>query len=563
MGDLRKIKRACRRQPSLSVRPQADGGVEPIELNRSELEAILDRAKTTPLSDEEYATLHAAMETLVFLTTELEKKRVSVQRLKQLLFGATTETTQKVMAKLLDQAGKEDRSDGETAEGQEPKTRPNGNGHGRNGADAYVGAEKVRVPHAKFKPGDPCPHCRKGTLYESVAPGRLVRVHGQAPLGATVYELQKLRCHLCGQIFTARPPAGVGTEKYDARSASMIALLKYGSGLPFNRLERLQGSLGLPLPAATQWDIVHHSGSQLKPALEELICLAAQGQVVHNDDTTMKVLALSDLAENPTGSERKGVFTSGIVSILDGRRIALFFTGHRHAGENLAAVLKQRASELERPIQMCDALSRNMPKELQTLVANCLAHGRRQFVDVAAHFPDECLYVLQILKVVYANDAIAKDQQMSPEQRLAFHQARSQPKMEELKDWMTDQIEARTVEPNSGLGEAITYMRKHWDRLTLFLRHPGAPLDNNICEQALKKAILHRKNAYFYKTENGAHVGDLFMSLIHTCEQNAVNPFDYLTELNKHARELSAHPTDWMPWTYRDTLAKQATPEPI
>ena len=222
----------------MSVRPQTDDGVEPIELNRSELEAILDRAKTA-LSENEYSTLHAAMETLIFLTAELEKKRVSVQRLKQLLFGATTETTQKVMEKILDQAGKEDPSDGGTAEDQEPKTRPKANGHGRNGADAYVGAEKVCVPHASLKPGDLCPSCQKGTVYESVAPGRLVRIRGQAPLGATVYELQKLRCHLCGEIFTAEAPPGVGPEKYDAESASMIALLKYGSGLPFNRLERL------------------------------------------------------------------------------------------------------------------------------------------------------------------------------------------------------------------------------------------------------------------------------------------------------------------------------------
>jgi transposase len=275
------------------------------------------------------------------------------------------------------------------------------------------------------------------------------------------------------------------------------------------------------------------------------------------------VLALSDPARDPTGSDRKGVFTSGIVSVLDGRRIALFFTGHQHAGENLAAVLKQRAAERDRPIQMCDALSRNMPKELQTIVANCLAHGRRQFVEVAVNFPDECLYVLKILKGVYTNDALAKDRQMSPEQRLAFHQAQSTSKMEELKDWMTAQIEERKVEPNSGLGEAIGYMRKHWDRLTLFLRHPGAPLDNNVCEQALKKAILHRKNAYFYKTENGAHVGDLFMSLIHTCELNGVNPYDYLTELNQHVSELSSHPADWMPWTYQDTLAQQRAPQPI
>ena len=569
MGHLRKIKRACRRRHPSSAQPPQDAGAERIDLDRSELEAILARAKTTALSEEDYATLHAAMETLIFLTAELEKKRVSVQRLKQLLFGATTETTQKVMEKILDEAGKESTFGDEAVEGQEPEARPTAKGHGRNGAEAYVGAEKIRVPHASLKPGDACPSCKKGTVYESVEPGRLVRIRGQAPLGATVYELQKLRCNLCGEIFTAQAPPGVGPDKYDAASASMIALLKYGNGLPFNRLERLEGSLGIPLPAATQWEIVEHSADEIEPAHDEMIRQAAQGRVLHNDDTTMKVLALTHQSGESTGSDpmessdRKGVFTSGIVSILEGRRIGLFFTGHHHAGENLAAVLKRRASELGPPIQMCDALSRNLPKEFQTIVAHCLAHGRRQFVDVAVNFPEECLYILKILKLVYTNEAQAKNQGMSPEQRLEFHQANSSSKMEELKAWLTAQIEDRKVEPNSGLGEAISYMLKHWNELTLFLRQPGAPLDNNICEQALKKAILHRKNAYFYKTEKGAHVGDLFMSLIHTCELNGVNPFEYLTELNKHASALAANPADWMPWTYRDTLLKQAAPRNV
>jgi transposase len=537
-----------------------------MELDRSELEAILERAKTTPMSEAEYAKLHAAVETLVFLTQELEKKHVSIQRLRQLLFGATTETTRKVLERILEDAGKERSSSDDAAGGKEPEAREKAPGHGRHGADEYVGAETIRVPHGSLKPGDPCPNCKKGTVYETAEPGHLVRIKGQAPLGATVYELQKLRCNLCGDIFTARTPPQVGSQKYDAESASMIALLKYGSGLPFNRLERLEGSLGIPLPAATQWEMVEDSADEIEPAQDEMIRQAAQGQIFHNDDTTMKVLALARPPGEPTGSGRSartGVFTSGIVSILGGHRIALFFTGHRHAGENLAAVLKQRASALDRPIQMCDALSRNLPdlpKELQTLVAHGLAHGRRQFVDVAGNFPDECLHVLLILKEVYTNDALAKDQGLSPEQRLRFHQKNSGPKMDALKAWLTAQFEERKVEPNSGLGEAITYMLKYWEQLTLFLHQPGAPLDNNVCEQALKKAILHRKNAYFYKTENGARVGDLFMSLIHTCELNGVNPFDYLTELQKHADELHAHPADWMPWNYRDTLLKQTAP---
>jgi hypothetical protein len=508
------------------------------------------------------------METLIYLTQELEKNRVSVQRLKQLLFGATTEKTQKVMEKILDEADKQNDSGDDAGQSNDTEARQKAKGHGRNGAEAYTGADKVCVPHESLKPGDACPNCQKGTVYESVEPGHLVRIRGQAPLGATVYELQKLRCNLCGEIFTAQTPSGVGPDKYDAESASMIALLKYGSGLPFNRLGRLQGGLGIPLPAATQWEIVRDSAGVVEPVFKEMIRQAAQGRLFYNDDTTARILSLIGQSGEPAGSDpmefcgRTGVFTSGIVSILDDLQIALFFTGHQHAGENLVTLLKQRASELGPPIQMCDALSRNMPEELETIVGNCLSHGRRRFVDVAINFPQECLYVLEILKDVYTNDAETKSRGMSDQQRLQFHQTQSGPKMDELKTWLTEQIEQRKVEPNSSLGEAIGYMLKHWDKLTLFLRQPGAPLDNNLCERALKKAILHRKNAYFYKTQNGARVGDLFMSFIHTCELNGVNPFDYLTELQKHAADLSAHPVHWMPWNYQDTLQRTDVTHP-
>ena len=135
------------------------------------------------------------------------------------------------------------------------------------------------------------------------------------------------------------------------------------------------------------------------------------------------------------------------------------------------------------------------PPNLQTILANCLAHGRRQFVDVAERFPEECRHVLESLSVIYHNDAIARERNLSPEERLLFHQAESGPTMEELHAWLARQFDERRVEPNSALGGAIAYLLKHWEKLTLFLRVAGAPLDNNICERALKKAILHRKNA--------------------------------------------------------------------
>ena len=565
MSNQRRIRRQRGKSGPRPGKPIDSPGPERIELQMSELEAILERIKSS-LSPEEYDKLHGVLETLLFVTQELEKNRVSVQRLKQLLFGATTEKTRKVLEKAMEQAGATPKTEDEDSS-QEPVPPEKSKGHGRNGSDAYTSAEKVKISHETLKPGDRCPKCDQGTVYETAEPGRLVRIRGQAPLGATVYELQKLRCNLCGEIFTAAAPPEVGSQKYDAESAAMIALLKYGSGLPFNRLERLQGSLGIPLPASTQWDILSDCVGVFVPIHEALIRAAAQGQVVHNDDTSMKVLSLTALnepnkqnGEQQTTSNRKGVFTSGIVSVLEDHRIALFFTGHKHAGENLVAVLQQRASQLSPPIQMCDALSRNMPEELETLIANCLSHGRRRFVEVAMNFPQECPYVLEILKDVYINDAEAKQRGFSPEQRLDWHQAQSGPKMVELKNWLTEQIEQHQIEPNSGLGEAITYMLRHWEELTLFLRHPGAPLDNNVCERALKKAILHRKNSYFYKTANGARVGDLFMSLIHTCELNRVNPFDYLTELQKHAENAASDPADWMPWNYRNICQKTGAP---
>jgi CheY-like chemotaxis protein len=171
----------------------------------------------------------------------------------------------------------------------------------------------------------------------------------------------------------------------------------------------------------------------------------------------------------------------------------------------------------------------------------------------------ECRYVLENLGEVYHNDALSREKKMSPEERLVFHQEHSGPVMERLKEWLTAQLAEHRTEPNSGLGKAISYLQRHWTKLRLFLRQPGAPLDNNIVERAMKKAILHRKNALFYKTMNGARVGDLFMSLIHTCELNKVNPFDYLTELLRHPAEVAMRPAEWMPWNYRrETTAMAA-----
>ena len=530
-------------------------GCEVIEVNFEELKALKERARQGPLGEEDCQNLESAIQALSRLIEMIGDKDTTISSLRALLSKPTTEKTSKV----LEQAGL-----GATAKGSsslpassraEPKT-----GHGRNSAAAYREARRIPVAHAGLTPGDRCPRCLKGKVYRQKDPAMCIRVVGQAPIEATVYELERLRCNLCGDVFEAEAPEGVGEKKYDETAAAMIALLRYGSGVPFYRLEGLEASLGIPLPSSTQWEIVAESAAGIRPAFEELIRQAAQGEVFYNDDTSMTILALAaarraevEKASSSPGDARTGLFTSGIVSTRQGQRVALFFTGRRHAGENFARVLAHRSEGLSPPIQMCDALSRNLPKlpkQLEILVGHCNAHARRHFVEVTPSFPEECRFVLESFGEVYSYDAQAEEQGLQPEERLRFHQQHSLPVMNTLHVWLKTQIAEKKVEPNSGLGSAISYVLRHWDRLTLFLREAGAPLDSNIVERALKRTILHRKNSLFYKTENGAEVGDLFMSLIHTCELNGVNPFDYLTELQKHAAELARDPAAWMPWNY-------------
>jgi transposase len=528
-------------------------------VSREEMAAILERTRAV-LSPEEHAKLTGAIDTLAQVTAQLQTKDASIERLRRMIFGASTEASRNVL--------------GESTQAAPASTPPNTAprpkvpGHGRNAAAAYTGAEQVTVAHPDLHSGESCPGCLSGKVYPQSEPSKLVRITGMAPLTATVYACERLRCNLCGEMYTAPAPVGVGNEKYDATAASMVGLLKYGTGLPFNRIEKLQDGMGIPLPAATAWDLVRAAAKDFAPAHEELLNQAAQSRVVYNDDTTMKVLQLTKaqraaaLADD-VKQERTGIFTSGIVATDAGRKIALFFTGVRHAGENLNAVLARRSSDLPPPIQMADGLSRNVPSDFDTILGSCLAHARRKHVELVESFPEQVRFVLETLREVYITDARARHEDLDPQQRLQLHQAESQPRMEALQLWMQTQFTERIIEPNSSLGAAILYVQKRWSELTLFLRIPGAPLDSNIVERALKKAILHRKNALFYKTLNGARVGDVFMSLIYTAELNEVAPFEYLVALQRHAEEVAASPSDWMPWNYQATRARhRAGPAP-
>jgi len=526
-----------------------------LDVNEAQLTALAQRVERRCLEPGDYELIKVVIETVRFLSQMVQRKSTSIKRLLRLIFGARTEKTATVLRR--------------------PNTPPSPvagsdlskckrKGHGRRAASVYWGAKRVAVAHAELEAGNACPDCQGGKLYDTRRPAVLLHLHAQPLIAGTVFELEKLRCALCGKLFSATAPADAGQEKYAPNVAPTLAVMRYGYGMPTNRLDQMQQDIGVPLPAGTQWELMHAHAQELEPIWEEFLRQAANGELFHNDDTTARILSLekqireAEISSTPAAKQRTGVFTTGIIAKRQERTFALFFSGGQHAGENLQALLDLRSPDLATPIQMCDGLSRNKPATAATNMANCNSHGRRGFVTVADVFPKECSHVLETLRDVYQYDEQTRREAMSDHQRLIFHQQHSGPLMNSLKLWMDEKIEGRHVEPNSSLGQAIGYVRKRWKSLTLFLHQPGAPLDNNICERQLKTSIRHRNNSLFYKTLNGAHVGDLFMSLIHTCRLARISPFDYLTTLRRHIRHVRAGPADWMPWNYQATASALA-----
>lgn len=556
-------------------------------------------AKTqTVLSDEEQEVLRGLADSYLTLTDQIRRQGATMARLRRFLGMKSSEKTADVLGRHRVTPNRTtsatspepgpaagapapepspaasatpDENHGPPCNGTDPKPPkpPPRKGHGRVPASAYADAECISVLHEQLHPGDQCPLCGRGRLYELARPAPILRIIGQPPLAAVCWNCQRLRCSGCGTLFTAQAPAAAQGSKYADTAVSMMALLRYRVGLPFYRLDRLERHLATPLPASTQWEVLHQRVGEVRPVFDELRQQAAQGQILHNDDSYARILAFMGkrraalLAEGKLPDpDRTGIFTTAIVSIVADRPIVLFSTSRKHAGENLAELLNQRAAGRPTPLLMCDALERNLPKGHAVDEANCLTHGRRHVVDEVENFPAECGHLLKMLGKVYRVDHLCRRYRLSPEKRLEVHRRWSAPVLDQLRDWITLQFAEKRIEPNSGLGRAMNYLLKRWDKLTRFLHVPGAPLDNTIAERALKMAIRHRRNSLFYRSQNGADVGDIYMTLIYTAELHGQNPFDYLTALLGHARAVAERPADWLPWNYQETLARLHTPAP-
>jgi len=536
-----------------------------IELSPEEAEALHQRIKHRDLLESDWQLFEGLVQFVIWLQFSLKEAKISIGRLCS-LFGFSKKKKQRSNGP---SQNKEDsaKEDGEkeakppaldASQQTPPREEEKAKGHGRKPHESYTGAKTIQLSLPDRQAGDPCPLECGGTLYE-VPSGVIIRVTGSPIATATRYFLEKLRCCLCGETFTAPLPDGVSEEeKYDEAAKAVLALQKYYLGSPFKRIESFQAMLGVPLADATQFELVEHVADCLYPVFRLLVILAAQGGVLHNDDTPVKILSLIKENEQDPHRARRGMYTTGIVSLLGDLRIILFFSGRQHAGENLDDVLAHRAEELGQAIQMSDALAASKTKRFETIWCNCLAHAFRKFEEIEDYWPASCQFVLKSIGDVYETDRIAKAVEMNSLERLKLHQCFSSPVMETLQSWLDQQIDEHLVEPNSSLGGAITYMRNHWSELTRFLSVEGAPLDNNINELILKLPIRNRKNALFYKTEHGALIGDILMSVIYTTSWAGGNPLDYLIAIQQHRSQVVQSPEAWLPWNYQQNLNASA-----
>ena len=445
---------------------------ERIDLSAEQAGSLIERVRSRSLDEKDYEVLVGIIETVLFLHQALSRKSHSIQRLLRRIFGVKTESATNILKDSSDKVSRE--SGSPSGSKSTPKEGCAGKrGHGRNGADSYPRARRIPVTHEDHRSGDPCPLCPKGKLYLMSAPAVVVRMRGHAPVEPAIFECERLRCNLCGEVFTAKLPEGVGHDKYDESARALIACMKYGSGFPFHRLEKLQKSMQAPLPASTQWDEAERLADMIHPVYPELARQAARGEILHNDDTGMRVLSLAKRLAGEN-AKRKGIFTTGVVSIHEDKKIALFFTGNRHAGENLETLLKQRAAGLVPDSNVrCPLPEHARDPEGDRFSASTCAQLRRYV------HPFPGARFIELLGKVYHHDTKASQKGLSPSERLRFHQAHSAPVMDEIKEWMADQIDGKRRSQTRALARpSITCSRMGPVHALSSCRQ--CPLDNNV-----------------------------------------------------------------------------------
>ena len=533
-----------------------------------EAEALIDRLHKTDLSATDKSTLSKIIRGYIYVSDLVTETGMRLKNIREFFFPKNKKK-KKTQNKSSQSSEPEPEFSSYTDDLNKPltdtpseetrkRTQKTNTQHGRLPVDEYVGAEHENCYHETLNVGDTCPECGRGKLYP-FKKKKQIQLYGGAPVKATCFHVEVLRCASCLTIFNARENTG----KYQYSAKSIIAISRYYMGLPFHRLEQFQKMVGIPLADSTQYDLSQQLFGDARPVYNYLIKSAAQSGLFHHDDTSCRILSLIQENKNRKKGMRYGTHSTGIVAVGDEHTIVLYFTGRCHSGENMGKLLDLREDGLAKPIQMSDAASLNHPKghDDETIEAYCNAHGVRKFKDLESHFSELCVNVLVAMGAVFEHDEYCKANNVTGDRRMQYHQEHSAPIMTALKSWMNVQLNEHLVEENNGLGRAMRYLLKHWKKLTRFLTVPNAPLDNNVAERALKKLISQRKNSLFFANEYSAYVGCALTSLIVTCEVAGINAFDYLNCLQENRFYVARNPENWLPWNYeQQVLTRNFTP---
>ena len=457
-------------------------------------------------------------------------------------------------------------------------------GHGRNGADAFVNAKHFNHELSPDIIGSLCEECgpvrgagRMSNYREKV----IIRIVGQPLFDAEVHHYEQVRCRICGKIISAEGPAevleGIGSNyvTYGWSACAMLIVMHYFAGAPFKRLESLHNGWGIPMPDANQWSMVDASSDLLSPlhkaseryGVENAINLGIDdtGSMIISVRRQIKaeIAALERLGES-TKDVRTGINATGVyMETHDGAVIQLFYTGRHHAGEIIDQLLAYRQRSQPKLAKVTDGASKNFAHEQedQLIEATCNAHAFLKFRAIKDLYPAEYAIAGEVYKQVFDNDDEAKALELTPIERMHYHREHSKPLMEKLKAMCQDKLASKLVEPNSPLWEPLTFIINQWPRLTRFYEEPNVPLDTNLVEQMLVIPVRYLAGSFNYKTETGAEVGDLCMSLIATARANDVEPVAYLTDCLRNHEDLARRPEYYLPWVYRERIRERDGPD--
>jgi transposase len=477
------------------------------------------------------------------------------------------------------------RGDSSSSASQSADGRPSSerrNGHGRNGAGAYVNAK--HTVHALLVGiiGSICAACGVGRM-SRYRQKLIVVVKGQPLFDAEIHHFEQARCRLCGAIIraqgTAAIAAGLGSSyiTYDWSACAMLLVMHYFAGLPFKRMESLQSGWGIPMPDANQWTLADASADLLFPLYKALEKHGVNNATaLRIDDTGSMIIAvrreirgeiaaLEALGES-THDVRTGINATGVYLETEQGKVLLFFTGRHHAGEIIDQILEHRHAAQhsgDKLVKVSDAASKNFSHAHQDELeeAVCNAHAYLKFRAVKDQHPEQYSLAGEVYKKVFDNDDVTRAEGMSSDERMRYHREHSLPEMKRLKKMCTEKLQSKLVEPNAPLWEPLTFIINQWDRLTRFCEVPSVPLDTNVVEQMLIIPVRYLAGSFNYKTQDGADVGDRHMSLISTANANGVEPVAYLTECLENHEDLANRPEYYFPWVYRARL--EARDEPM